>query len=93
MIVNTGTARMAPGTPHIQYLKLREKDDRHWVYRESVREQQTLGFENSAVYQDAGDAFAAAQRSIVAPSPAQCTATSTAASTCSERSSATRLSA
>jgi hypothetical protein len=68
MIVNTGTARIAPGTPHIQYLKLREKDDRHWVYRESVREQQTLGFENSAVYQDAGDAFAAAQRSIVAPS-------------------------
>src|SRR6266446_5324775 len=29
----------------------------------------TLGFENSAVYQDAGDAFAAAQRSIVATAP------------------------
>jgi CubicO group peptidase (beta-lactamase class C family) len=29
----------------------------------------TLGFENSAVYQDAGDAFAAAQRSIVATQP------------------------
>ncbi len=29
----------------------------------------TLGFENSAVYQDAGDAFAAAQRSIVATVP------------------------
>jgi CubicO group peptidase (beta-lactamase class C family) len=29
----------------------------------------TLGFENSAVYQDAGDAFAAAQRSIVATLP------------------------
>jgi hypothetical protein len=29
----------------------------------------TLGFENSAVYQDAGDAFAAAQRSIVATTP------------------------
>lgn len=42
----------------------------------------TLGFENSAVYQDAGDAFEAAQRSIVATAPARCTATSTAASTC-----------
>jgi len=30
---------------------------------------QTLGFENSAVYQDAGDAFEAAQRSIVATVP------------------------
>ena len=29
----------------------------------------TIGFENSAVYQDAGDAFAAAQRSIVATVP------------------------
>jgi CubicO group peptidase (beta-lactamase class C family) len=29
----------------------------------------TLGFENSAVYQDAGDAFEAAQRSIVATQP------------------------
>jgi CubicO group peptidase (beta-lactamase class C family) len=29
----------------------------------------TLGFENSAVYQDAGDAFEAAQRSIVATAP------------------------
>jgi CubicO group peptidase (beta-lactamase class C family) len=29
----------------------------------------TLGFENSAVYQDAGDAFDAAQRSIVATQP------------------------
>jgi CubicO group peptidase (beta-lactamase class C family) len=29
----------------------------------------TLGFENSAVYQDAGDAFAAAQRSLVATVP------------------------
>src|SRR5438132_3071747 len=29
----------------------------------------TLGFENSAVYQDAGDAFEAAQRSIVATVP------------------------
>ncbi len=29
----------------------------------------TLGFENSAVYQDAGDAFEAAQRSIVATEP------------------------
>jgi CubicO group peptidase (beta-lactamase class C family) len=29
----------------------------------------TLGFENSAVYQDAGDAFEAAQRSIVATTP------------------------
>src|SRR4029077_19468476 len=29
----------------------------------------TLGFENSAVYQDAGNAFEAAQRSIVATSP------------------------
>ena len=29
----------------------------------------TLGFENSAVYQDAGDAFEAAQRSIVATMP------------------------
>ncbi|MBV8735936.1 MAG: serine hydrolase [Alphaproteobacteria bacterium] len=29
----------------------------------------TLGFENSAVYQDAGDAFVAAQRSIVATVP------------------------
>ena len=29
----------------------------------------TLGFENSAVYQDAGDAFDAAQRSIVATTP------------------------
>jgi CubicO group peptidase (beta-lactamase class C family) len=29
----------------------------------------TLGFENSAVSQDAGDAFAAAQRSIVATVP------------------------
>ena len=29
----------------------------------------TLGFENTAVYQDAGDAFAAAQRSIVATRP------------------------
>jgi CubicO group peptidase (beta-lactamase class C family) len=31
--------------------------------------QVTLGFENSAVYQDAGDAFEAAQRSIVATLP------------------------
>jgi CubicO group peptidase (beta-lactamase class C family) len=31
--------------------------------------QVTLGFENSAVYQDAGDAFQAAQRSIVATQP------------------------
>jgi len=29
----------------------------------------TLGFENSAVYQDAGDAFEAAQRSVVATAP------------------------
>ena len=29
----------------------------------------TLGFENSAVYQDAGDAFEAAQRSVVATVP------------------------
>lgn len=29
----------------------------------------TIGFENSAVYQDAGDAFAAAQRSLVATVP------------------------
>lgn len=29
----------------------------------------TIGFENSAVYQDSGDAFAAAQRSIVATAP------------------------
>ncbi|HQT79682.1 MAG TPA: serine hydrolase [Rhodopila sp.] len=29
----------------------------------------TIGFENSAVYQDAGDAFAAAQRSIIATIP------------------------
>jgi hypothetical protein len=29
----------------------------------------TLGFENSAVYQDAGDAFEAAQRSLVATAP------------------------
>jgi hypothetical protein len=29
----------------------------------------TVGFENSAVYQDAGDAFEAAQRSIVAALP------------------------
>jgi CubicO group peptidase (beta-lactamase class C family) len=29
----------------------------------------TLGFENSAVYQDAGDAFEAAQRSLVATVP------------------------
>jgi hypothetical protein len=45
----------------------------------------TLGFENSAVYQDAGDAFEAAQRSIVATVPGAVYRTSTAASTCSAR--------
>ena len=42
MIVNTGTARIAPGTLHLQYLKLRENDDRqwdYWVHREPVRQQ------------------------------------------------------
>jgi CubicO group peptidase (beta-lactamase class C family) len=50
----------------------------------------TIGFENSAVYQDAGDAFEAAQRSIVATVPGAVYRTSTAASTCSARSFATR---
>ena len=50
---------------------------------------ETLGFENSAVYQDAGDAFEAAQRSIVPRYPAQSSDKSTAASMCSVRSSGT----